>query len=99
MRITDTSDLWFKNAVIYCLDVKRYADSNGDGWGDFQGLSRKVDYLADLGVTCIWLMPFYPSPLRTTATTSPTSTRSTRGWAASATSSTSCGPRTTAASG
>ena len=64
MRITDTSDLWYKNAVIYCLDVKRYADSNGDGWGDFVGLSRKVDYLADLGVTCIWLMPFYPSPLQ-----------------------------------
>ena len=64
MRITDTSDLWFKNAVVYCLDVKRYADSNGDGWGDFQGLSRKVDYLADLGVTCIWLMPFYASPLQ-----------------------------------
>ncbi len=64
MRITDTSDLWFKNAVVYCVDVKRYADSNGDGWGDFAGLSRKVDYLADLGVTCIWLMPFYPSPLQ-----------------------------------
>jgi trehalose synthase len=64
VRITDTSDLWYKNAVVYCLDVKRYADSNGDGWGDFVGLSRKVDYLADLGVTCIWLMPFYPSPLQ-----------------------------------
>ena len=64
MRITDTSDLWWKNAVVYCLDVKRYADSNGDGWGDFGGLSSKVDYLADLGVTCLWLMPFYPSPLQ-----------------------------------
>jgi hypothetical protein len=64
VRITDTSDLWYKNAVVYCLDVKRYADSNVDGWGDFVGLSRKVDYLADLGVTCIWLMPFYPSPLQ-----------------------------------
>ncbi len=64
MRLTDTSDLWWKNAVVYCLDVKRYADSDGDGWGDFRGLASKVDYLADLGVTCIWLMPFYPSPLQ-----------------------------------
>ena len=63
MRITDTSDLWWKNAVIYCLDVKRYCDSDGDGWGDFRGLAGKVDYLADLGVTCLWLMPFYPSPM------------------------------------
>ena len=64
MRLTDTSDLWWKTAVVYCLDVKRYADSDGDGWGDFPGLTSKVDYLADLGVTCIWLMPFYPSPLQ-----------------------------------
>jgi trehalose synthase len=62
MRITETSDLWWKNAVIYCLDVETFADSDGDGHGDFQGLSQRVDYLADLGVTCIWLMPFYPSP-------------------------------------
>ena len=62
MRITDTSDLWWKNAVIYCLDVETFADSDGDGHGDFQGLSQRVDYLADLGVTCLWLMPFYPSP-------------------------------------
>ena len=62
MRITDTSDLWWKNAVIYCLDVETFFDFNGDGHGDFQGLSQRVDYLADLGVTCIWLMPFYPSP-------------------------------------
>jgi trehalose synthase len=64
VRITDTSDLWWKNAVVYCLDVKRFADSDGDGWGDFRGLSGKVDYLADLGVTCLWLMPFFPSPLQ-----------------------------------
>ena len=62
MRITDTSDLWWKNAVIYCLDVETFYDSDGDGHGDFQGLSQRVDYLADLGVTCLWLMPFYPSP-------------------------------------
>ena len=61
MRITDTSDLWWKNAVVYCLDVETFCDSDGDGHGDFQGLSQRVDYLADLGVTCVWLMPFYPS--------------------------------------
>jgi len=55
-------DLWYKNAVIYCLDVKTYVDGNGDGIGDFNGLTRRLDYLAGLGVTCIWLQPFYPSP-------------------------------------
>jgi maltose alpha-D-glucosyltransferase / alpha-amylase len=59
-----TSDLWWKNAVIYCLDVELFADGNGDGTGDFTGLSDRVDYLAGLGVTCMWLMPFYPSPNR-----------------------------------
>ena len=53
-------DLWWKNAVIYCLDVEIFLDANGDGIGDFQGLTERVDYLAGLGVTCIWLMPFYP---------------------------------------
>jgi len=57
-------DLWYKNAVIYCLDVETYQDGNGDGVGDFRGLKRRVDYLAGLGVTCIWLLPFYPSPNR-----------------------------------
>ena len=56
-----TADLWWKNAVIYCLDVQTFADSDGDGVGDFAGLTSKVDYLAGLGVTCIWLMPFYPT--------------------------------------
>jgi maltose alpha-D-glucosyltransferase/alpha-amylase len=55
-------DLWWKNAVIYCLDVELFADGDGDGVGDFPGLMGKIDYLAGLGVTCIWLMPFYPSP-------------------------------------
>ena len=64
MRITDTSDLWWKTAVIYCLDVETFMDWNGDGVGDFDGLSHRIDYLADLGVTCIWLMPFYPTPDR-----------------------------------
>ncbi|WP_019181305.1 alpha-amylase family protein [Microbacterium yannicii] len=64
MRITDTSDLWWKSAVIYCLDVETYLDSNGDGVGDMQGLASRIDYLAQLGVTCIWLMPIYPTPDR-----------------------------------
>jgi maltose alpha-D-glucosyltransferase/alpha-amylase len=55
-------DLWWKNTVIYCVDVELFCDSNGDGVGDFPGLTDKVDYLAGLGVTCIWLMPFYPTP-------------------------------------
>jgi len=57
-------DLWYKNAVIYCLDVEKYQDTNGDGIGDFEGLSRRLDYLAGLGATCIWLQPFYTSPNR-----------------------------------
>lgn len=57
-------DLWYKNAIIYCLDVEKYVDSNGDGIGDFGGLTRRLDYLAGLGVTCVWLQPFYPSPNR-----------------------------------
>jgi maltose alpha-D-glucosyltransferase/alpha-amylase len=55
-------DLWYKNAVIYCLDVEKYQDANGDGIGDFEGLMRRLDYLAGLGVTCVWLQPFYGSP-------------------------------------
>jgi maltose alpha-D-glucosyltransferase/alpha-amylase len=57
-------DLWYKNAVIYCLDVEKYMDANGDGTGDFEGLSRRLEYLAGLGATCVWLQPFYPSPNR-----------------------------------
>src|ERR671913_390945 len=57
-------DQWHENAVFYCLDVETYADSDGDGVGDFQGLTRRLDYIAGLGVTCLWLMPFYPSPNR-----------------------------------
>ncbi|HZG38927.1 MAG TPA: alpha-amylase family protein [Nodosilinea sp.] len=55
-------DLWYKNAVIYCIDVETYMDGNGDGVGDFLGLTQRLDYLSGLGITCIWLMPFYPSP-------------------------------------
>ncbi|WP_298956145.1 alpha-amylase family protein [uncultured Methylobacterium sp.] len=57
-------DLWYKNAVIYCLSVDSFMDSNGDGVGDFEGLERRLDYLQGLGVTAIWLMPFQPSPGR-----------------------------------
>ncbi|MDZ8139293.1 MAG: maltose alpha-D-glucosyltransferase [Nostoc sp. DedQUE04] len=56
--------LWFKNAIIYELGVRTFADSNGDGIGDFPGLTEKLDYLQDLGITAIWLLPFFPSPLR-----------------------------------
>ncbi|MBI2763999.1 MAG: maltose alpha-D-glucosyltransferase [Chloroflexi bacterium] len=56
--------LWYKDAVIYQVHVKAFADSSGDGIGDFIGLTGKLDYIASLGVTAIWLMPFYPSPLR-----------------------------------
>lgn len=55
---------WYKNAIIYCLAVETFADSDGDGIGDFRGLTQRLDYLAGLGVTCLWLMPFYPSPGR-----------------------------------
>ena len=58
------SDLWYENAIIYCLDVETYNDSDGDGVGDFRGLTGKLDYLNGLGVTCIWLMPFFPTPNR-----------------------------------
>ncbi|KUG60384.1 alpha-amylase family protein [Nesterenkonia jeotgali] len=64
MRITDTADLWYKNAVIYCVDLETYLDSDGDGIGDLPGLTQRIDYLADIGVSCLWLMPFYPSPRR-----------------------------------
>ncbi len=55
---------WYKDAIIYELHIKAFYDSNGDGIGDFEGLMQKLDYLEDLGVTAIWLLPFYPSPLR-----------------------------------
>jgi len=59
-----TSDLWWKNAVIYCLDVETFFDHSGDGCGDLEGLTERIDYLAGIGVSCLWLMPFYPSPNR-----------------------------------
>jgi maltose alpha-D-glucosyltransferase/alpha-amylase len=58
------ADLWYRNAIIYCLDVEKYQDSDGDGVGDFRGLSERLEYLAGLGVTCVWLLPFFKSPNR-----------------------------------
>jgi maltose alpha-D-glucosyltransferase/alpha-amylase len=56
--------LWYKDGIIYQTHVRAFFDSNGDGIGDFQGLARKLDYLQDLGINILWLLPFYPSPLR-----------------------------------
>src|SRR3979409_758930 len=56
--------LWYKDAVIYQVNVKSFFDSNDDGIGDFKGLTSKLEYIRDLGVNTIWLMPFYPSPLK-----------------------------------
>jgi maltose alpha-D-glucosyltransferase/alpha-amylase len=64
MRLTETADIWWKNAVVYCLDVETFFDTDGDGCGDLRGVGQRIDHLADLGVTCLWLMPFYPSPDR-----------------------------------
>src|SRR3954453_18306759 len=59
-----TGDVWWKNAVVYCVDVATFLDSDGDGIGDLAGLTDRIDYLAGIGVSCLWLMPFYPSPRR-----------------------------------
>jgi maltose alpha-D-glucosyltransferase/alpha-amylase len=61
VSLAETADLWWKNAVVYCLDVQTFADSDGDGMGDLCGLIDKLDYLAGLGVTCLWLMPIHPT--------------------------------------
>jgi maltose alpha-D-glucosyltransferase / alpha-amylase len=60
----DDQQHWYKDAIIYELHIKAFHDSNGDGIGDFKGLMQKLDYLQELGITAIWLLPFYPSPLR-----------------------------------
>jgi len=64
VSIRTTSDQWWKNGVIYCLDVETFLDGDGDGIGDFAGLADRVDYLAGIGVTTLWLMPFFPTPDR-----------------------------------
>jgi len=60
----DDDASWYKDAIIYELHVRAFYDSNDDGIGDFGGLTEKLDYLQDLGVTAVWLLPFYPSPLK-----------------------------------
>jgi maltose alpha-D-glucosyltransferase/alpha-amylase len=55
---------WYEDAIIYELSVRAFADSDGDGTGDFPGLTRRLDYLQGLGVTALWLQPFHPSPMR-----------------------------------
>ncbi len=60
-RPIESADLWWRNAVYYCLDIQVFQDSDGDGYGDIQGLISRIRYLADLGVTCLWLMPFFPT--------------------------------------
>ncbi len=60
----DAAQTWYKDAIIYQLHVRAYHDSNGDGIGDFRGLMQKLDHIRDLGATAIWLLPFYPSPLK-----------------------------------
>src|SRR5213082_178734 len=61
---TMSDSLWYKDAIIYELHVKTFHDSDADGIGDFRGLIEKLDYLEELGITTIWLLPFYPSPLK-----------------------------------
>lgn len=61
MRKSETSDLWWKFAVVCCLDIEKFCDANDDGVGDMVGLAQRIDHLAELGVTCLWLMPFYPT--------------------------------------
>jgi len=63
-RQVDDDELWYKDAIVYELHVRAFYDSNGDGIGDFRGLIEKLDYLKELGVTCLWILPFFPSPLK-----------------------------------
>ncbi|BBD09515.1 maltose alpha-D-glucosyltransferase [Desulfovibrio ferrophilus] len=63
-KVRDTDPLWYKDAIIYEMHVRAFCDSDGDGIGDFKGLTTKLDYLKELGVTAIWLLPFFPSPLK-----------------------------------
>src|SRR5687767_12482031 len=63
-ELLDDNIHWYKDAIIYELHIKAFKDGSGDGIGDFKGLMQKLDYLESLGVTAIWLLPFYPSPLK-----------------------------------
>src|SRR5215813_9768207 len=60
----DRDPFWYKTGVIYEVHVRAFYDSDSDGTGDFRGLTEKLDYISDLGVTAVWLLPFYPSPLK-----------------------------------
>src|SRR5690606_28563362 len=60
----ESDPLWYKDAIIYQIHVRSFFDSNDDGVGDFRGLTEKLDYIQRLGVNALWLMPFYPSPMR-----------------------------------
>ncbi len=84
MSLKATSDLWWKNAVVYCLDVETFYDSNGDGCGDLRGLTERIDYLGGIGVRCMWLMPFYASPRLDDGYDISTSTASIPAWARTA---------------
>ena len=64
MTMSSTSDQWWKNAMVYCLDVETFLDWDGDGTGDLAGLTERIDYLAGIGITTLWLMPYYPTPDR-----------------------------------
>ena len=64
MALLESDSTWFKTAVFYELYVRSFYDSNADGYGDFPGLTEKLDYLEWLGIDCIWLLPFYQSPLK-----------------------------------
>ncbi len=64
MKVSPGDPLWYKDAIIYQVHVRAFADSDGDGIGDFRGLASRLDYLRDLGVNAIWILPFYPSPLK-----------------------------------
>jgi hypothetical protein len=88
---------WYKDAIIYQVHVRAFADSDADGIGDFEGITSKLDYVHELGATAIWLLPFYPSPLRD-ATPSPTTQTSTLPTAICARSAGSCARRIAAAS-
>ena len=63
-RLSTKRPPWYQDVIVYEVLVRAFADSDGDGVGDFEGLRRKLPYLRDLGITVIWLLPFYPSPLK-----------------------------------
>ena len=63
-RSGDDDPLWYKDAVIYQAHIKSFFDSDNDGTGDLRGLTQRLDYLQGLGITCLWLLPFFPSPLK-----------------------------------